>query len=108
SSAGSSIPSMDPRHSLTLGDVLREHARSRPDAMAVVDGAQRLTFAAFDERVDRVAAALEADGVGTGDRILWLGQSSFRVVELLLAAARLGALLCPANWRQSAEALALV
>ena len=40
--------------------------------------------------------------------MLWLGQNSFRVVELLLAAAELGAMFCPANWRQSPEELAFV
>jgi acyl-CoA synthetase (AMP-forming)/AMP-acid ligase II len=92
-------------HRLTLGDVLAEHRRGRPLDTAVVDGTVRLTYPEFDERVDRLAGALAADGVGAGDRVLWLGQNSFRVLELLLAAARLGAIFCPANWRQSADEL---
>ena len=47
-------------------------------------------------------------GVREGDRVLWLGQNSFRVLEALLAAAKLGAVFCPANWRQSADELAFV
>jgi long-chain acyl-CoA synthetase len=46
--------------------------------------------------------------VGPGERVLWLGQNSFRVLELLLANARLGAIFCPANWRQSADELAYI
>ena len=38
--------------------------------------------------------------------MLWLGQGSFRVQELLIATARLGAMLCPANWRGTEEELA--
>lgn len=95
-------------HALTLGDVLREHARSRPERDALVDGDVRLTFRALDARVERVASALQGEGVGAGERVLWLGQNSFRVVELLLACGRLGAMLCPANWRQSPEELAFV
>ena len=34
---------MDVLHGLTLGDVLREHRRSRPQQIAVVDGDVRLT-----------------------------------------------------------------
>ena len=99
---------MDPLHAITLGDVLRELGRSHPGRTAVVDGEVRLTFDELDARVDRLAAALAARGVGPGGRLLWLGQNSFRVLELLLAAARLGAVLCPANWRQSVDELVFV
>ncbi|MGI8336544.1 AMP-binding protein [Actinomadura scrupuli] len=95
-------------HTLTLGDVLSEHRRGRPLDTAAVDGDVRLTYPELDERVNRLAAALAADGVGRGERVLWLGQNSFRVLELLLASARLGAIFCPANWRQSADELAYI
>lgn len=99
---------MDALHGLSLADVLREHRRSWPTRTAVVDGAIRLTYRELDDRVSRLAHALAAAGVGPGDRTLWLGQNSFRVLELLLAAAKLGAYCCPANWRQTADELAYV
>lgn len=99
---------MDPLHALTLGDVLREHGRSWPLHTAVVDGEVRLTYRQLDARVDRLVTALAGAGVGTGDRVLWLAQGSFRLLEVLLATARLGAMVCPANWRQTAEELAFV
>lgn len=99
---------MDPRTATTMGTVLAEHHRSRPDHPAAVDGDVRLGYAALDLRVNQLAHALAAEGVGAGDRVLWLGQNSFRVLEALLAAAKLGAMLCPANWRQSVEELAFV
>jgi long-chain acyl-CoA synthetase len=95
-------------HALTLGDVLREHRRSRPGRLGAVDGAVRLTFPELDNRVNQVAHALRGSGVGAGDRVLWLGQNSFRVLELLLAAAKLGAMFCPANWRQTADEVSFV
>jgi len=95
-------------HTLTLGDVLAEHRRGRPLDVAAVDGSRRLTYPELDDRVNRLAHALAADGVGPGERVLWLGQNSAKVLELLLAAARLGAVLCPANWRQSADELSYV
>jgi acyl-CoA synthetase (AMP-forming)/AMP-acid ligase II len=99
-------------HGLTFGDALREHRRSRPEQVAVVDGDfgrdVRLTYPELDDRVNRLANALAAAGVGEGDRILWLGQNSFRVIETLAAAAKLGAMFCPANWRQSADEMAFV
>ena len=99
---------MDPRRALTFADVLREHRRGRPQQVAAVDGEVRLTYPELDTRVNRLAHALRAGGVGEGDRVLWLGQNSFRVLESLLAAAKLGAMFCPANWRQSAEEMAFV
>lgn len=95
-------------HRLTLGDVLGEHRRGRPLGTAVVDGDVRLTYPELDDRVGRLAGALAADGVGAGARVLWLGQNSFRVLEMLLACGRLGAIFCPANWRQSPDELAHV
>lgn len=84
-----------------LGDILREHRRSRPQLLATVEGEVRLSWPELDRRINRLANVLSKQGVGQGDRILWLGQNSFRLLETLLAAAKLGALFCPANWRQS-------
>lgn len=99
---------MDLRHVVTVGDVAREHRRSRPLGTAAVDGDQRWTWPAFDDRVNRLANALLADGVGPGDRLVWLAQNSSRLLELLVAAAKVGAVCCPVNWRQSAAELAFV
>jgi acyl-CoA synthetase (AMP-forming)/AMP-acid ligase II len=99
---------VDARRSSTFADVLREHRRAWPRHTAVVDGGVRLTYPELDERVNRLAHALRDAGVREGERVLWLGQNSFRVLESLLAAAKLGAMFCPANWRQSAEELAFV
>src|SRR6266404_5426658 len=104
---GTSRP-MDALHALTLGDVLREHARTSPQRTALVCGDDRYTWPDFDERVNRLANALAADGFAAGDRILWLGQNCHRVLEALLAAAKLGGMFCAANWRQSAAELAFV
>jgi long-chain acyl-CoA synthetase len=101
-------PAVDPRVTVTLGDVIRQQRRSRPRLLAVVDGDRRLDYHQLDVRVNRLASSLGAAGVGVGDRILWLGQNSSRVLELLLAAAKLGAMLCPVNWRQSVDELAFV
>jgi acyl-CoA synthetase (AMP-forming)/AMP-acid ligase II len=99
---------MDALHSLTLADVLRELRRSWPRKTALVCGADRYTYPEFDDRASRLANALAGAGVGQGDRILWLGQNCHRVLEGLLAASKLGAVFCPANWRQSPEELAFV
>jgi acyl-CoA synthetase (AMP-forming)/AMP-acid ligase II len=97
-----------PTARLTLADALRSYARSRADALCLGDGDVRLTWHQTDARTNRVANALRGAGVERGDRVLWLGQNSFRLQELLLACAKLGAMFCPANWRQGPDELAFV
>ena len=96
---------MPPRQ-ITVGDIIAEHRRSYPDRLALADGEVHLTWPELDDRVNRLANALRGTGVGPGDRILWLGQNSFRVYELLGAAAKIGAMVCPGYWRWAAPEMA--
>lgn len=93
---------------LTLSDICSEHRRRYPDRLAVIDGPIRYTWPAFDDRVNQAARMLASHGVGRGDRVLWLAQTSSRFLELMIACARLGAMICPVNWRQSGQELAFV
>jgi long-chain acyl-CoA synthetase len=99
---------MSSLHGLTLGHILGENRRNYPHKAALVCRDDRYTYPEMDDRVNRLANALLADGLGRGDRILWLGQNCHRVLEGLLAAAKIGAVFCPVNWRQTAEELAFV
>jgi long-chain acyl-CoA synthetase len=89
----------------TLGDLLTEHARIRPDDIALVCGPDEISWRQLDRRVDALAAVLAERGTGPGDRVAWLGQNCHRLIEVLFAAARLGAVACPINWRQSPDEL---
>lgn len=90
--------------------VLSKLAKRTPNRCAVVDRASgvRLSYAQLQRRVDALAIAWQGLGVDEGARVLWLGQNSFRVLESLLCCAKLGAIFCPVNWRQSAQELAFV
>jgi len=99
---------MDVVRNFTLGDLVREHARSYPNRAAFVCGDGRWTFAETDERVNRLAAAMRERGVAHGSRVLWLGQNCHRAFEVTFACAKLGAVAIPANWRGSAEEMAYV
>jgi acyl-CoA synthetase (AMP-forming)/AMP-acid ligase II len=99
---------IDALHTYSLADVPREHRRSYPNRIAVVDGEARHTWPVHDERVTRLANALRDAGVGRGDVVLWTGQNSHRILECLAAVARIGAIVCVVNWRQSADELAFV
>ena len=66
---------------LRLDDVLEEHRRSRPHEVAVVDGEIRFDYAQIAVRNERLVRLLLDPGVGAGDRVAWVGQNSFRVLE---------------------------
>jgi long-chain acyl-CoA synthetase len=105
-------------HNFAYGDVIREHRRSRPELLAVVDGDVRLTWRQLDDRVNRLRSALVGiDGLAPrrapggmesdeGGLVLWMGQNSHRLLETILAAAKMGARVLPANWRSSATEMA--
>jgi long-chain acyl-CoA synthetase len=80
-------------------DVVRGHARSRPDVVAIRCGPRALTYAELDERSSRLAQALLSAGVGAGDRVAHLDRTAPEVVELLFATSKIGAVMSPLNWR---------
>lgn len=95
---------------LDLAAMLEEHARRWRDRPAVLEmeSGRRHDYAGFAERVRRLAGWMESAGLKQGDRVVWLGQNSHCVLELLVAAGRLGAVLAILNWRQSEDELRFV
>ncbi|MDG2051673.1 MAG: AMP-binding protein [Myxococcota bacterium] len=81
-------------------------SQRRPTALALVDGDRRLSWADFESRVAATAGALEAMGIVRGDRVAFLLQNRTACLEVLLGAARLGAITLPMNARLSAPEIA--
>jgi acyl-CoA synthetase (AMP-forming)/AMP-acid ligase II len=92
----------------TLSDVIARNARLFRDHATLIGEGQRVTHGEYLERVERLAGGLAAVGVVPGDRIAVLAQNSLEFLDLYGAAARLGAILVPINWRLSAEEIAYV
>ena len=78
-----------------IPDLLRQHARDRPDARAVVVGDEALSYFGLDKLADRVAASLQRDGIGPGDAIAICAHSSVRYVGVFLGALRAGVAVAP-------------
>lgn len=76
----------------TLGAMLRGSAQRHHDAIAVVSGDTRLTYAELDRRCDRLARGMRDLGVGAGDRVAVQLPNTAAFVEVLFASARLGAI----------------
>jgi acyl-CoA synthetase (AMP-forming)/AMP-acid ligase II len=83
----------------TIGDVVRHWAQEKPGAPAFSYEGRTMNFAALDAGSNRAAQALAASGIGKGDRIAYLGKNSDLYFEILVAAAKLGAVMTPVNWR---------
>lgn len=84
--------------------LIGRHARQRPAAVALVEGDRRLDYEALDAWMDRVAAALQHEGLGPGDVIALCGTTSIEYLGLFLGALRAGlavAPLAPAPRRRS-------
>src|SRR5690242_18946904 len=94
--------------SLRVADVVRSMAASRPAHPDLRHGARKVTYAAHDERLNRLAQALVAAGAGPGARVAHLDRSAPEVVELLAACAKFGAVAVPLNWTLAARELTAV
>ena len=92
----------------TMPDLIRAHAASRPDHLAVIDGDRMVTFAELDALIDRAAAALQRDGVQQLDTVALCGPSSIEYVVIFVAALRGGAAACPLAPSSTAEQLAMM
>jgi non-ribosomal peptide synthetase component F len=75
---------------MPLDTLLARHARYRPHHTAVVFEAERITFAELDRRVNRIANALLALGLGKGDKIATVLENSAEVIERLAGHGRPG------------------
>ena len=78
-----------------LSDLIRGHARAQPEALALRDLHTVLSYAALNERVDRVAAALQRDGVKAGQCVAICALSSVDYASVFLGALRAGAVVAP-------------
>ncbi|GAB5375146.1 MAG: AMP-binding protein [Acuticoccus sp.] len=85
---------------------VERNAAFTPDKAALHFEGETVSYAALVARVRRVAAGLLRAGVGPGDRIALLAHNHPDHLALLYAAARLGAILTPLNWRLAHEELA--
>jgi acyl-CoA synthetase (AMP-forming)/AMP-acid ligase II len=77
----------------------------RPSAIALVFGERRLTYEALDDRACRLANGLAALGVERGDRVAVFLRNCNACMEILFAAAKLGAIAVPINFRLVAREL---
>jgi len=88
--------------------LFEEQARSAPEALAVADGRQQLTYRELDERADRLARHLRALGVGPETCVAVCLERSVELVIAFLAALKAGGAYLPVDPTHPLERLELM
>ncbi|MBW1777703.1 MAG: long-chain-fatty-acid--CoA ligase [Deltaproteobacteria bacterium] len=79
-----------------------------PDKTAIIDGPTAFTYKQAKARAESLACFLRENGIHKGDRIAICEVNSYAFFECYYAAAGLGAVLCPINYRLSAREMAFI
>lgn len=83
----------------TLGAALAAVAQVQPDKPALLGAERQLSWAELDREVNQLANLLVSRGVEPGDTVGILIEKRPEVVITFLACARIGAVLCPVNFK---------
>ena len=79
-----------------------------PEKIAVVDGKCSFTYMQIGERAGALCRFFQSQRIGTKDRISILEVNTHSFLETYYAAAGIGAILCPLNYRLSAKEIAFI
>lgn len=89
----------------TLGRWTTDRSLATPHRIAIDDRGLTLSYAELERRAANLAAALQAAGYVTGDRIATLTGNSSDHVVVFFACAKAGLVLVPLSWRLSPREL---
>jgi fatty-acyl-CoA synthase/long-chain acyl-CoA synthetase len=94
-------------------DYLTLYTRQQPDKAAVIDdrpgsAPTSWSYRELEERSNRLASALLAQGVLPGQGVIWCGQNSPWIVAMTHASRKAGFVAVPLNYRLSPEEAAYV
>ncbi|MHB8354108.1 MAG: AMP-binding protein, partial [Burkholderiales bacterium] len=88
---------------LDLGRTFLQSVERSPNALAIVDGEHRLSYAQWFGYIRRVAGGLKAIGLRHGDHLLLVLQNRWEMATLHWACQFLGVIATPVNWRAKPE-----
>jgi acyl-CoA synthetase (AMP-forming)/AMP-acid ligase II len=86
------------------------YATTAPDRIAVVVGATgaALTYAELEDRANRVAHVMRAEGLGVGDHVAMLLENRTEFFEVMWAGLRAGIHVTPINWHLNPAEVAYI
>src|ERR1700691_1252459 len=74
-----------------------------PDALAIADGKERLTYAQWYARISALVAGFDAIGLKPGDHLVTALQNRWEAATLHWACQFAGLIITPVNWRSTAS-----
>ena len=89
-----------------ITELIRLHAQKQPHSRALQDSESTLTYEDLDALMDRIAAALQRDGLLAGDAIALCATPSVRYAAMFLGALRAGVAVAPLAPGSSPQRLA--
>lgn len=87
------------RRVMNLAHVLRQNARRFPDRPGFIWGDRQWSWVEIEREVNALAAALQARGLGKGDRLIVHSKNTAQMFFSLFAAFKLGVVWVPTNFR---------
>jgi len=78
-----------------LPELIARHAEERAEHPALIQDGREVSYREFNRQLDRVAAALQRDGLKAGDSIAICGSNSIPYATLYLGALRAGVVVAP-------------
>ncbi len=100
---------------LTVNDFLRRAEDLYPDRVGIVDEPDQpaeswgtVTYAEMARRARAIAARLDDQGIGVGERVAMVSHNSARLVTSLLGVSGSGRVLVPINFRLAAAEVAYI
>lgn len=93
---------------VVLSDLIRLHAKERPQHRALILDDKALSYAELDALMDRVAAGLQRDGLKSRDVIAICATTSLEYVATFLGALRAGVAVAPLAPSSSPESLVVM
>ncbi|MDD3443936.1 MAG: long-chain-fatty-acid--CoA ligase [Zavarzinia sp.] len=90
----------------TLGDLSAYYTRKTPERRAFLFEGREITWRQFEERANRFAHRLIAEGVAPRDRVAYLGKNSDDFFVAMFGVVKAGAVFLPLNWRLSSSEIA--
>ncbi len=88
-----------------LGTSFRASIERDPDALAIVDGATRMTYGQWYKRISALVAGFDEIGLKPGDHIVTVLQNTWQAATLHWACQFAGVIITPINWRAKADEL---
>ena len=91
-----------------MGQNILERAHLNPANTALTFNEQSTDYAAFAERIRRVASVLRDKGISRGDRVGLISHNHPSFLEVLYACSCLGAIFVPLNFRLASAEVAFI